>query len=409
VKFMKKLVFVSIVAALIIIYVITGALLYTDIQLMEAPETTIKLDFIEINSNETIVNITIQVANPNSLQLITKDFEVVILSEDGVELGRVTIEGGEVPANENETFTETAKLNFHDESPGTITAEISSTLGAKFLGLIKKTISLEVKIITSLEKIIEDIEAPIIHIFADLSDISQEGVNIGASFDVYNPNSFEIHLKNITVDVETETGEPVGDIDVAGGTIKPRSSSTFNGTGITPIEVLNAETLLIDMNALVGAKISGFNKTISINMDAEIKMPDLRDLLPSENPTDIIVRSDYKITGSGILIDMTLEVTNPNKITLVLKDLIVTFELVKGDQELLIGTANFEDSGVPINSSINLDTQVTLPYTKLFFSEGGILSADGILIMLRGNVTIPGVGYSIWIGVGEYQDLNFFR
>ena len=406
---MKKLLAILLVVIITLIYGIVGAIIFIDIQMMQAPETTINLDFIEINTDETILKTMIKVTNPNSFQLITRDFEVVILTDTGQEISQVLIEGGDIPPLENRTFDATMHIGFNGEILDVLTTKITGKLGVNLLGFIKKTFPININVVTSVDEALKDLAPPVIHVNADFSDITEEGINITGSFDVYNPNSFEIYVKNISVDIETETGETVGTLTVTDGVIAAKNSLMFNGTGRILIEALNAKMLMVNMSATAGVKIAGFNKSIVVDTTAQITMPNLEELFPSDKPTDFIIWSDYKLTREGIAIDISLEMINPNKISIVANNITATLIGIKDDHEQIIGSTDIGNGVAPAESSILLHGQLTLPYSNLFMSNGRRNLPDWLLLQVRANVSIQGLEQSLWAGVTGCHDMHPFR
>jgi len=406
---MKKIVFGLILASIFILYGVIGTLIFADVQIMKTPETTINLDFMEINSDEVVMQSVVKLTNPNSFQLMTKNFEIIIFAESGEEIGRISMDDKNIPSHGIGVFTKNISLNFSVGSVDVLTTKISGTIGVNFLGVIEKTLPLNVNIIISMKNVIEKLETPVVHTTIDFSDINQNGINITGLFDVYNPNSFDIYIKNISVDMKSDTGETVGNIKILGGIMKAKSSLVFKGTGRIDIKVLNSEILTVNMSALAGAKIGGFNKSISINNKVDVKMPDLEDLLSFDEPTDVTIYWDHKLTSSGMLLYITIDVSNPNNISFIADDITITSYRVDKNNKILIGSTKIEGGTIPANSHALLNGQMKISYSKLFFAKGGILFANGLLTTVRGNVSIPGVDQHMWLGVSEYQDINYFR
>ncbi|MCK4996517.1 MAG: hypothetical protein KAR55_06475, partial [Thermoplasmatales archaeon] len=74
---MKKRTVTLILVIVTIINIIAGSLIFINIQIMQMPETTIKIDVLEMNSNEVVVQTTIDMYNPNGFDMIMKDFELI--------------------------------------------------------------------------------------------------------------------------------------------------------------------------------------------------------------------------------------------------------------------------------------------------------------------------------------------
>jgi len=407
-KSKRRIAFTLLVVAILIINIIASVFIFLDIRLMEMPETTIKVDLIEVNSEEIIIHHSIEIYNPNQFELIVDNFEVVANTIDGDEIARLKIEGGYIPSQTNRTFESSDRIAFKGQGYSTLTSKITGTVGVKFLGLIKKTLPVAINIITSIGDVIHDISAPIVHIWGDFGEITQEGIDFTGTIDVYNPNPFDMYVEDLSVEIETETGESVGNLDVTGGTIPAKSSFNLIGKGRILIEALNAKTLNVNVSTSAGVKIAGINKSVPFSIDAHLNMPRLEDILSSDTPTEAIIKSDMKATLRGFISNMTLEVNNPNKIGLIARDIVFSIYRVDKDEKKLIGESTIEEAEVGPEDTTVITTQILLPYSKLFFSRGKGFLPDALLVIVRTNITISGLDHHIWIGVSGYQDMHPF-
>lgn len=404
----KKIVFTLLVFILLIINIVVSALLFLDIQIIEMPETTIEIDLIEIDAKEIILQTSIEIYNPNRFEIIVDNFEVVTNTINGDEIARINIDGGSISSNSKKIFESSDAIAFKGQGYSTLTSKVVGTVGVNFLGFIKKTLPIAVNIITSVGDVIEDISAPITHISVDFGELTQEGIDFTGLFDIYNPNSIEMYIEDFTVEIETETGEIVGKLNVTGGTIPAKSSFILNGFGRIFIEALNAQSLIVNLSSVAGVKIAGINKSIPFSIDTHINIPGLDDILSMDAPTDAIIKSDMKATFRGFISYMTLEVNNPNKIGLIARDVTFSIYRADGDEKKLVGRSIIEEEEVGAENSTEIKTQILLPYSKLFLSLGKRFLPDALFVLIRANITIPGVDSHIWVGVSGYQDMHPF-
>lgn len=404
----RRIAYIILVVALLIINIITSAFIFLDIRLMESPETTIKIDLIEVNSEEAIIHHSIEIYNPNQFELIVEDFEVVTNTVDGHEIARIKINGGYIPSKENRTFSSSDKIKFKDQFDCVLTSKITGTVGLKFFGLIKKTLPLAINVITSAEEVINDIASPIVHIWGDFGEITEEGIDFSGTMDVYNPNPFDMYFEDLEVEIETETGESVGSLDIKGGIIPAKSSINLSGNGRLLIIALNAKTLSLNLNSVAGVKIAGINKSIPFSVNVHLNIPRLEDILSSDTPTDAIIKSDMKATLRGFVSNMTLEINNPNKIGLIARDIVFSIYRVDKDERELIGESTIDESEVGSGNKTFITTEILLPYSKLFISRGKGFRPDALLVIVRANITISGLDSHAWIGVSGYQDMHPF-
>ncbi len=113
-KSKRKIAFSLIIAAIIIINIVVGALIFLDIQVVNSPEINIEIDLLEINSNEVVLQTTLHIANPNKFGLIIKDFEAITKTHDDGKIMHMVLDGGEIAPDTNKTFTSTDYITFDD-------------------------------------------------------------------------------------------------------------------------------------------------------------------------------------------------------------------------------------------------------------------------------------------------------
>lgn len=404
---MKRKVITIVLIIVGIIYIIVGALLFLNIQLMETPEIIIKVEVAEINSEEAILHTTIDVDNPNGFEIVAKNLEIVTTTPDGYEVARVSIEGGEIGSHEKKTFTQNVFVVFDGHSPELLISKITGEVGANIL-FIQKTIPLNIGVVTSIENLIKEIAAPSMNIMAEFVDITTEGIDLTATIDVYNPNTFEIYIENISADLVTEAGKKVGNVDVIGGVIAAKDHLQLNSSGTLLFEVLNAETLVINLSGMAGAKIAGYEKNLSFNILIRIMVPDLEELLLSKDkPTILSVKIDEKFTLKGIVFYVALEINNSYKVDLVAKNLTFRIYIVVDDTYHLIGENDKIEKILTEAGTTGLSScEILIPYREILPIDW---STDWIMVSVTGRVAIKGVNQSAFLEIRGYHSLHPFR
>jgi len=405
---MRKKIITAFVVILIIINLIVAAFLFFDIQLMEAPETTIRIDILEINAEEAALQTIIDVSNPNGFELITENFEIVVSTPDGKEVSHISLDGGSIPPHSSKTFTANAVIAFDGANPETLTIKMTGSVGIN-IGFIRNTIPITINLVTSLEDVIESFASPTLNIQAEFGELTEDGINLTGTIETYNPNKFDLYIEGISVVIETETGKNVGNLEISGGTLASKESLELKSEGRILLEALNAKILFINMSGKAGAKIAGVNQSISFSAEAEITVPDISNLLASDVPTDISIIGDYKVTLQGLMNYIILEVRNPNKIDIELKDIIVMVNRIDDGEKMLIAETELEKGIVKAESVKQFKGQMVIPYSKLFSFKKGRLLPDELEIIVRAHITIPGINQSIWVGVSGVQDFRLFK
>lgn len=412
----RKIAISIIIVAILIINMVTCALIFLDIRVIKSPEITIELDLVEINSNEAIIQTTLNIKNPNQFSLIIKDLEIVTKTNADDEILEMKIAGGEISSNKNKTYTSNDAIIFKGEIPKSLNINITGIVGFQFLGIIKKTIPIEMKVITSFGDIIDSIDIPVFSIKGDFGDITNDGISFTADIDIDNPNTFDLYINDIFITMITENGELLEDFEIKGDLIEAKSAITIHVNGIIPIVTLNAETLFINLNTSIGVILAGITKFIDFSTVVEISVPHIEDIFNPNLPTIAFIDADMKLTRKGFLSwgftsYMNLEIRNPNKIGLLAKDVVFSiFKDFEGEQTL-IGEYAANETQIGSENSTLIPAQIYLPMNSLFKGQRIILPQlpDGILVVVEVNLTIPGLEETVWIGVSGYQDMHLFN
>ncbi len=406
---MKKTLFTLILAVLFIINIVVAAFIFVDIQVLTFPETTIRIDIVEINSDEIIIRHNLQLYNPNSFEMILKDFQIVATTTDGEEVTNLTIEGGSVPGQTQRNFSGSGLITMKGELSGLLSSNIKGIIGLNILGVVKKTVPLELTVLTSLKDALKKIALPTIGVRAEFGTITRHAINLSTYIDVSNPNPFGMFIKTFSLDITTETGDSVGSFVIAGSQIPAESAVTLEGSGSVKIEALNAKKLLISLDAEAGANIAGINKSLPITAAIEITIPDLNDFIPADTPLELSLGVDLQRIRGGLKGNMTIEVYNPTKIPLIASDLVVLYYGVKNNQKYYVAEGSMESGELTPQGTTYLYGDIVLMYSKLLnFSAGGFLP-DMVFAQLRASISIPGVNLKIPVAIGSYIDFKPLR
>jgi len=406
---MKTKVLIVVFIILTIIYGVVGGLLFLDIQMLKIPDTAVTLKVIGVSADEAVVQTIVEVTNPNSFELSIHDFEFHVTADAGSHVGHGSFHGENVPANEKRTFSADIPIAFQELPVETLQASVTGTIGLNVFGVIQKTLPLNITILTSLSEITERLQAPVLHFSVDLSDISDTGINIKGTADMYNPNEFDVLITNVSADIMTPSGTVVGTVDIPGGVLPGKVSQQFSGEGWLQLAALNEEKVEMKAQAHIAVRLAGYEKALDVTADAQITMPDLSRLLNKDKPLDLVIYGDYKIKSGQTQVHIRLDIINPHNITLNAKDITVTIYDVKNDEKTLVGTVNASDGVVPPKSNIRLECDMIIPKTRLITFIREMLSADWILTVVQGNLTIHDINQNIWFGISGYNDVHPFQ
>jgi len=405
---MKKLIVIIIVFATIL-NIIGGAFLFLDIQVMSVPEMTLRLELINITSDVAVLQTTISVINQNSFPISLQNLTIHTVTDTGDVINHLVIDGGEIKADGNKTFSQTTSVRFNGSTPHELTSRITGTFGVVFFGLIKKTLPLKVSLMTTLNNIIEQFSLPILHMAINFSEITEERVNVTGIIEVTNPNTIDIAIENISITIETDTGIQVGIVTIQGNIIPGETTAQLSSIGTMLLKALDAKTLHLALQAEVLVVIAGMKKTMNLTIDAEITPPRLESLL-SDLPTDVSLTGIYTYNlREGVHDQIIFKIKNPNKLTFNATDITVQISRIDRNTTRLLCNSTLPDSVITSQNTTVLQGDMVIPLSELWPRVGERLFADRLEVLLRVNITISGLNQTVWIGVIAYQDFPFPR
>jgi LEA14-like dessication related protein len=406
----KKTILAIILVALLLVNIVAAAFIFIDIQVLAFPNTTLRVDVIEINTDEIIIHHNIQLYNPNSFEMILRDFQIVARTTDGDEVINMTIEGGSVPGQSHQNYSANDRIVMKGNLSGLLSSTITGVVGFNLFGIITKTIPLKVTVLTSLKEVLNKIAVPDITIRAKFGTITRTGINLTTEIEVSNQNPFGMFIEDFKVDILAETGNNVGFFMVSGATIPAESTVTISGEGSVILEALNAKTLFISLEATAGANIAGVSKSLPLSAQIEIIMPNLEELVPPDKPLELSMDIDLSRTRGGFNGNMTLEVINPTKIPFIANELIVMYYGVKNDKKYLVAEGPFGSGELVPESTTYFYGDMMISYSKLFnFSAGKGFLPDKVFAQLRAKISLPGVTIYIPVAIGSYIDFHLLR
>jgi len=390
-----------------VLYIIIGALLFINIQVLAAPEIIIDIEVAEINSEEAVLHTEININNPNSFDVSVRNLKIITTAPDGFQVANVEIKGGKISSHEKKTFTEDINIAFAGHSPEILISKITGDIGMSIL-FIEKTIPLNMGVVTSLEKVLNEIVAPIISVTVEFNEFTTEEVKLSAILDVYNPNSFEIYIEDIKGEIKTNTGKIVGELDVKGGILPPKDYLEINTSGWILLESFNVEKLFYNVNGLAGAKIAGFEKNMSFDVETRLIVPDLEELIFSKDkPMLLSIKANNKLTLKGLATIIYLEVNNTYKVDITIRDIICRLYTADDDKKYLLGENNIEEELIAEKGQIGVSScEIIIPFSKILTINP---SSEWLMVSVTARLTIRGIDPSVYVEIRGYTDIHIFR
>jgi hypothetical protein len=398
----------NILIVLIIFNLIVGAFLILDIQAFESPRTSVQVNIVDVTSEEMILETIVNIENPNSFDLSVNNFKVVSNTEDGAEIGKIVIDGGDISPQETREFSSQDSFVLKNENITVLKNKVTAKVGLKFFGILQKTIPLDIDIETSLKEVIEQIGQPDIKIQADLTEIYEKGLNFTTQIEIYNPTHLLYRVEEINFDIEKEDGTNVGNIVLYGDDIEPKKSITLVSDGTIFFDALDAKTLWLRLTGVAGLKIAGIYKSIDLSAEAAIIVPDVKDFVFGNESIDFQIPVQFKLTLNGILSNVGFNMYNPSNVSLVGTDLLCSIYRLDGEKQSLLGEKVMQACTLPPQKRVCVKTDITIPYRTFFSSGNGKILPDWIILSIEGDFHIAGTRQTVPISLNAFVDPNVF-
>ncbi|MFE3845833.1 hypothetical protein ACFL1L_03115, partial [Thermoplasmatota archaeon] len=393
---------VIIVIFLIILNLLFGSALLYIVTAIETPNVVASIKLIELNENNVLIEIKIDIDNPNFFSIIVKDFDIRSITNEGLEFGNIQVIGGEVAGSSNSTFINNGSFSFENYDFEPIINKISGEIGFKFFGIIEKILPINLTIITKFEDILTNINPPDVTINAEISDITEEGISFLGEIIIFNPNNFQIIIEDILLTVESELNEIVGSIEITSDKIDPDSYKNFTINGDLSYKTLDSDNVNINLKAKVGAHMAGFEKIINISSTTIFDIPDFQDLLLINGTMDFSISGEFKLKIDGILANVGLIVYNPSEIPLHATNIVCIVSSVINNETRLLAKNNLKSSSIPSKDETTLTTEIKIPYFELLILTNGKIFPDLLVITIEGDFSIEGTNQYIPLSFNGY-------
>jgi LEA14-like dessication related protein len=384
---------------LIILNVVIGSVFVFFIQDIKEPDVNVEFNLMKITTDEMSFTAGIFIGNDNQYDLVIKNLILKGVTPEGHEFLDIQFAGGTIPAKQKRIFTTNDTVSFAGSFSSKIYGSIDGIFGANILGVFEKTIPLHINITASFQDLLKNIAAPTLDITAEVTNVTEQGVFFHAVISVDNPNLFEMTLEDFTVRFQTENGTSVGSFSPIHGSITPNATSYFHLNGTLLFEALNAKVLTLQLTGNAGVHLMGINASIPLSANAQLIVPNIRQLLFNNETLGITISLDIKLRLRGFLTTIGLTLYNPSSIPLQAQDLICSIYALTGENEKLIAQKFMESSTVESEQQDFLETQLLIPYLKVFTAGIRKIFPDWFVIRIQGNFSIAGVDQSIPVSI----------
>ena len=404
-----KLIFLFVII-LLILNAVTASIIFLDIEIVSAPKTEVFIKIVEINSDEIIIDTELKMSNTNRFDIGIKDFTVISMNNDEIELGRLKITGGNIPSENSRIFSTKGKFVLKDSSNLSILKNrIIGKIKVNFLGFLTKTIPLDLIVITSIEEVFNSIDIPEIDLNANLTELNEDGLNLAIKIGIYNPTDLNFDVSDLFLDIHTEDGESAGNITITGGVIEPKKRCSFFTNGTIFFQAFDVGKIILDLRGVFGAKVGGIYKNISFSTDASLFIPDIKEFVFEGKPIDFKIPVQFKLTLRGILSTIGFSIYNPSNISLI-GDNLKCFLYRQDEGELhLLGHDTMEMCVIHPDERICVKTQILIPYLTYLLSYPYSFLPEWFILRIEGDFFIAGTNQSIPLSLNAQVDPDVIR
>jgi LEA14-like dessication related protein len=384
---------------LIILNVVIGSIFIFFIQDIKEPDVNVEFNLLKVTADEMGFTARISIGNDNQYDLVIKNLNLNGMTPEGHEILDIQFAGGTIPARQKRIFSTNDTVSFAGAFSSKIYGSIDGIFGVNVLGVFEKTIPLHINITASFQELLKNIAPPTIDISAEITKVTEQGVFFYAVISVDNPNLFEMSLEDFTVRFQTENGTSVGSFSPIQGNITPNATSHFHLNGTLLFEALNAKILTLQIMGNAGVHLMGINTSIPLAATAQLIIPNIKQLLFHNETLGITISLDIKLRLRGFLTTIGLTLNNPSSIPLQANDLLCSIYGVTGEHEKVIAQKFMESSTVESEQKDFIETQLLIPYLKVFTAGTFKIFPDWFVIRIQGNFSIAGINQSIPISI----------
>ena len=407
---LKRKIISSITILLLIINIIVAIVIFVDIQIIEAPKTNVYVNILEVTSEEILLETTIEMLNPNIFEISFKELKMKTTTKDNKKIGEITFDGGNIPSHQTKTFYSKDKIYFQDEGDFSIIKnKISGRIGVSFLGFIRKTIPIEVSVLTSIKQIIDSIDIPKIAMELDFDNLTSEGIEFTVKVNLYNPTKIEFGIDEFSIIAKTEKKEEVGRLVIFGDIVKPKESSFFTSKGSLHYNAFDSDRIIFTLNGIAIGKIGGLEKRINISTEAELVIPDITEFIFKNEPIDFQIPVQFKLRLRGIVSTVGFKIYNPSDIPLEGRNLVCSIYRLDGDKKTMLGQEQMESCKILPKNRVCVKTVIIIPYRTYLFSGPIRLLPDWIILTIDGDFSIAGTRQEFPVSLNAYVDPAIFK
>lgn len=384
-----------------------GGFLFYTVSSIKSPNIVASLEILDLNQDEIVIQIKIDIENPNFFSLTIQNFNIKCMNETNFTFGTMNLIGGKIKGFSNSTYISNGSFSFEKYEFEPLINEISGEIGFNFYGIIDKKVPINIKLIAYPDDIILNINPPEITINAEISEVTNEGISIIGDIDIFNPNNFKIMLDDVSLDVISELDEIVGYFDIESDEIEPNSYKNFSINGNLKYNTLNYDLVIINFRSKAGISIAGFEKIINLSSSTKFKIPNIQEILLIDDTMDFSISGEFKLRSNGVLTKVGFKIYNPSEIPINATDLVCYISRFDNNKTTTLVQNNMETCIIPSKNEVCITTNLTIPYLSLISFENNKFLPEWFVITIEGNFSIEGTNQKIPLSFNGYISPHF--
>jgi LEA14-like dessication related protein len=231
-----------------------------------------------------------------------------------------------------------------------------------------------------------DLKMPETTLTIEVFEITENEAVLHTNLLVKNPNSFDLCIQNITLNITTETGSQVLNLTLVCGTIKSNENRSFAANANFSFTDELSEKFISEISGMFGVQLFGIiTKNMPLHMTVVASLGDiLKTITMPMIHTDIEFNN---ITEKGANINMNLEVTNPNPFDLNLEGITASLIMETGDQ---VGSLQIIDGLIPSKGTAQLTGEGSVQIKALNAQTLTVnISGDIVMNIIGAAKTLP--------------------
>ena len=244
------------------------------------------------------------------------------------------------------------------------------------------------------------IEAPETTIEIEVISISPNEAIIQSTLDIYNPNSFDLIVKNLELITSTPDGEKIAQMNIEGGSIPPKKSKIFTESFQLDFKGKSPEILESKLKGSMGIKSGFIEKTLPLSVNIITKL----DKVITNLAVPIInIDVDFgEITQDNVNLTFQINAYNPNDFDILIEDILMTITSEKGEN---VGNVELEEGKLAAKGSLDINGNGTILIKALNAEKINVNVSAQIGAKIAGFTKVLPFFVETSIGVPSLKDI----